>query len=342
MPGNATDHAREAVTRPTMKDVATAAGVGLKTVSRVVNGEKGVSEATAAHVLRVIEQLGFRRNDSARILRQGRHTGSVGLIIEDLSDAFYSQLSWAVEQLASAFGSLLLIGSSAEDASREQELATAFSARRVDGLIIVPTAADHRYLAPEMAAGMAVVSVDRPASGLDVDTVLSTNLEGALEAVAHLLRWGHQRIGFIGDRSDIFTAAERLSGYRQAMAEAGYPIHDSWVSMGALDPVRIRITLNRMFSGPEPVTALMCGNNRTTAVVLRELARFPHRLALVGFDDFEFADLLGITVVAQDPVQLGRTATELLFGRLSGEQAPSQRIEIPTRLILRGSAELPP
>ncbi|MFI8392428.1 substrate-binding domain-containing protein [Streptomyces sp. NPDC085540] len=121
------------------------------------------------------------------------------------------------------------------------------------------------------------------------------------------------------------------------MAEAGCPVHGSWVFTGVPDSVDIRIALNRMLSGPEPGTALMCGNNRNTAVVLRELVRLPHRPALVGFDDVEFADLPGVTMVAQDSAQLGRTAAELLFGRLCGEQGSPQRI-----VILRGSGELPP
>jgi LacI family transcriptional regulator len=343
MPDKAAQRPSEVTARPTMKDVAALAGVGLKTVSRVVNDEPGVNEDTAARVRDAIRRLGFRRNDGARLLRQGRHTSSVGLILEDLADPFYSQLSRAVEEVAREYGALLFTGSSAEEPDRERELATAFCARRVDGLIIVPTDSDHQYLASEVAAGTAVVSVDRPAGGLAVDTVLSDNLGGTLAGVGHLLRQGHRRIGYLGDSPDIFTAAERLSGYRQAMASAGCPVDGSWVSMGKPDPVGTRLALNRMLSGSAPVTALMCGNNRTTVSVLRELAALPSRPALVGFDDFELADLLDVpvTVVAQDPVRMGQTAAELLFRRLRGEQAEIQRIVLPTRLIPRGSGELP-
>src|SRR3954447_18214272 len=137
--------------RPTMKDVAARAGVGLKTVSRVVNGEPGVTPETERRVQEAIDALGFRRNDSARLLRKGR-TASIGLVLEDLADPFYSPLSRAVEDLARAHGTLLFTGSSAEDADREQELVLAFCARRVDGLVIVPASQDHRYLKPEIAA----------------------------------------------------------------------------------------------------------------------------------------------------------------------------------------------
>ncbi len=329
--------------RPTMKDVAARAGVGLKTVSRVVNGEPGVTAETEARVRAAIEALGFRRNDSARILRKGR-TASIGLVLEDLADPFYSPLSRAVEDVARANGSLLFTGSSAEVPEREQELALALCARRVDGLIIVPASDDHRYLEPEIAAGIATVFVDRPAGLIDADAVLTDNAGGARAAVAHLVAQGHRRIGFVGDRTHIHTAAERLRGYREAMASAGLPVSEEWVSMGCTSPERVRPELERMVSGPEPVTAVFSGNNRVTVTAVRVLYGRARPVALVGFDDFELADLLdpGVTVIAQDPARLGRTAAELLFRRLEGDNEPPRRIELPGRLLVRGSGEIPP
>lgn len=150
--------------RPTMKDVAARAGVGLKTVSRVVNGEPGVTPDTERRVQESIDALGFRRNDSARVLRKGR-TASIGLVLEDLADPFYGPLNRAVEEVARAHGALLINGSSAEDPDREQELVLALCARRVDGLIVIPAGHDHRYLEPEIKAGVATVFVDRAVAG---------------------------------------------------------------------------------------------------------------------------------------------------------------------------------
>ncbi|MCQ4041891.1 LacI family DNA-binding transcriptional regulator [Streptantibioticus rubrisoli] len=325
-----------------MKDVAARAGVGLKTVSRVVNGEPGVTADTESRVRAAIEALGFRRNDSARILRKGR-TASIGLVLEDLADPFYSPLSRAVEEVARANGSLLFAGSSAEVPEREEELALALCARRVDGLVIVPASDDHRYLEPEIAAGIATVFVDRPASRIEADAVLTDNAGGARTAVAHLIAHGHRRIGFIGDRPHIHTADERVRGYREAMAAHGLAVREEWVSMGGTAPERVRAELERMASGPEAITALFSGNNRVTVTAVRVLSEHDRPIALVGFDDFELADLLrpGVTVIAQDPARLGRTAAELLFRRLDGDTAPPQRVELPGRLIPRGSGELP-
>ena len=329
--------------RPTMKDVATRAGVALKTVSRVVNDEPGVTPETAGRVRNAINELGFRRNDSARLLRKGQ-TASIGLIMEDIGDPFYSALSRAVEDVAHWNGSLLFTGSSDEDPQREQELALALCARRVDGLIVIPASGDHRYLLPEIAAGVASVFVDRPAGMIEADAIVADNVGGTRAGVTHLIRQGHRRIAFIGDDPDIYTARQRHQGYREAMAEAGLDVDPSWVSMAKPAADGIRRALAAMLAGPSPVTALFCGNNRTTVLALREVARAGRRLALVGFDDFELADLLtpGITVVAQNPAEMGRQAAELLFGRLAGTRGPAQYIELGTQLIVRGSGEIPP
>lgn len=342
-PARKPSSARRYGARPTMKDVAARAGVGLKTVSRVVNGEPGVTPDTAQRVQAAIDALGFRRNDSARILRKGR-TASIGLVLDDLGNPFYSSLSRAVEDVARTHGSLMFTGSSDEDPEREQDVSLAFCARRVDGLVIVPTAFDHGYLRPEIEAGIPAVFVDRPAERLGADAVLTDNAGGLGTAVAHLVGYGHQRIGFIGDQRRIHTASERLRGYREAMAAAGLAVDPSWVAMGPTSPERVRAELLRMLAPTEPITALLCGNNRVTVTALRVLASRRDPLALVGFDDFELADLLspGVTVIAQDPGTMGETAAELLFRRLEGEAGPPQRIEIPGRLVVRGSGEIRP
>ncbi|MFD7296643.1 LacI family DNA-binding transcriptional regulator [Streptomyces sp. NPDC059897] len=329
--------------RPTMKDVAARAGVGLKTVSRVVNAEPGVTEDTERRVQEAIAALGFRRNDSARVLRKGR-TASIGLVLEDLADPFYGPLSRAVEEVARAHGALLINGSSAEDPEREQELVLALCARRVDGLVVIPAGSDHQYLAPEIAAGVATVFVDRPAGKIDADVVLSDNFGGARDGVAHLIARGHRRIGFIGDQPRIHTAVERVRGYRAAMEEAGLAVDDRWVSLGVTEPERVRRAAEEMLTGPDPVTAIFSGNNRVTVTAVRVLSELERPVALVGFDDIELGDLLkpGVTVVSQDAAQLGRTAADRLFLQLDGAALPPERIELPTRLIQRGSGELPP
>jgi len=176
-----------------MADVATAAGVSLKTVSRVVNDEPGVREETAALVRETIATLGFSRNDHARALRHGRHSGLLGLVIEDVSNPFYSAIARGVEEVARSRGMLAIAASSDEDRAQERNLVRLFCERRVDGLLVVPAGDDHEYMLPELRSGMRVVFIDRPPGNIQADVVLLDNVGGARSAVEHLLAHGHRR-----------------------------------------------------------------------------------------------------------------------------------------------------
>lgn len=319
-----------------MSDVARLAGVSIKTVSRVVNAEPGVHADTAERVVAAIERLGFRRNLGALNLRRGSSTGTIGLVLEDVANPFYSGLTRAAEEVARRFGRQVLTGSSDVDADRERELALEFCARRVDGLIIIPAGRQHGYLLPEIASGMPVVFVDRPPGNVDADTVLVDNVAGAATAVTHLAAHGHRRIAFLGDAPTIFTATERRAGFREGCAKAGIPFDERLVAMGPHTQETVARAL-RTFDA----TAVVTGNNRITVLALRALASSPARPALVGFDDFELADLLDppVSVISLDPAELGRAAAELLFARLNGDREPPRRIVLPARLTARGSGE---
>jgi LacI family transcriptional regulator len=186
---------------------------------------------------------------------------------------------------------------------------------------------------------VAAVFVDRPPGGIEADVVLTDNAGGARSGVAHLIGQGHRHIGYLGDAPHIFTAAERLRGYRMAMEAADLPVDEGWICMEPPTALGIRLTLARLLAADPPVSAVFCGNNRITVLVLRELTVLGRERgpALVGFDDFELADLLGVTVVAQNPAGMGRIAAELLFRRLAGESGRPQRIEMPTTLLVRES-----
>jgi LacI family transcriptional regulator len=325
-----------------MSDVAAAAGVSLKTVSRVVNEEPGVRRETAEVVHRTIAELGFRRNDLARALRHGRRSGLFGLVIEDVSNPFYSAIARGVEEVTRRRGVLAIAASSDEDSERERDLVRLLCERRVDGLLIVPAGADHSYMLPELRSGTGVVFIDRPPGKIDADVVLLDNVGGARIAVEHLLAQGHRRIGFVGDTPGIFTTAERLRGYRETVAGAGLVPDPTLIRLGAHDAAAAEQAVSELLALPEPPTALLAGNNRITVGVLRVLGRNAPRFALVGFDDLELAEMLAVpvTVVAYDAADLGRKAAELLAERVAGDDGPPQRIVLPTALIARGSGEV--
>ncbi|MDT8916173.1 LacI family DNA-binding transcriptional regulator [Amycolatopsis sp. PS_44_ISF1] len=327
-----------------MSDVARLAGVSIKTVSRVVNDEPAVHPDTAERVVAAIEQLGFRRNLGARNLRRGSTTGTIGLIVEDVGNPFYSELNRAVERIATSFGRQVLTGSSEENSDRERELALEFCARRVDGILVVPAGLQHGYLVPEMRAGTPVVFLDRPAGDIVADTVLLDNLGGAIEAVTHLAGHGHRRIAFLGDSPDIFTAAERLRGFREGCVRNGISYDESLVVMTTPSPETVGHAVRSLLTGPGAATAVIAGNNRVAVHLLRALAHAPHRLAVVSFDDFELADLLEppVTVVAHDVSALGHAGAELLFARVQGDQSAPRKVILPVHLVARGSGEVAP
>jgi len=324
--------------RPTMKDVASRAGVALKTVSRVVNSEPGVTPETAGRVLGAIEELGFRRNESARLLRTGR-TATLGFIAASWADPDDVAVYQGVEGVAREHGYLMYSGSTDREPAREEGLALAMCARRVDGLIIIPAPGSHDYLVSEIEAGVATVfALSAPELGR-ADAVLPDARGAAQAAITHLAAHGHRRIGFVGGPAVAQHAALR-DGYAQAMAAAGLPADPGGQALDAA-----------ALAGPGlPVTAVFCASQALTRAALRALAGRTEgpsggrQVAVVGFGDFELADVLSppVTVVSYDPVWIGYTAGELLLRRLAGQQAPPNLVAAPVRLIARGSAEFPP
>ncbi len=204
-----------------MREVAALAKVSIKTVSRVVNGESGVSPRLAKRVLAASQRLNYRRNLTASSLRRsdGR-SATIGVVLEDVANPFSSALHRAIEDVAVQRGVLVLAGSSDEDEDRERKLVSTFASRRVDGLIIQPASHDHSYLLTERKAGTPIVFVDRPPAFFDADTVLTDNAAGVRRGIRHLVELGHRRIAYLGDLHTIATAAERYRGYLEELAES--------------------------------------------------------------------------------------------------------------------------
>jgi LacI family transcriptional regulator len=330
-----------------MRDVAAVAHVSLSTVSRVVNGGAGVREDLAERVRAAVEMLGYRHNLTASTLRRAdRQSATIGLIFEDVSNPFFGSVHRGVEDVARERGVLTLVGSSDEEPERERELADAFMARGVDGLIVASAVSDNAYLLRERAAGLALAFVDRPPRFIDADAVVSDNLGGARAAVEHLIARGHRRIGFLGDRLEVYTAGERFRGYRDALANHDLPLDPELVRHPRFRGVDAYQTTRELLDGKDPPTALFAGQNLISMGAVRAVhaAGLQHEVAIVSFDDIPFADVVepGVTVVAQDPHALGRSAADLLFARLDGHEGPTQQIVVPTRLIERGSGELAP
>lgn len=323
-----------------MVDVARHAGVSIKTVSRVINNEPNVQQALVERVLKAVAELGFRRNHLARTLRSGQSTATIGLIIEDLANPFYSTIAAVTAEIAAARDTLLITASSEEDPHREQKLLRDLCSRRVDGLLVVPAGYDHSFLRPEVEMGTPVVFLDRPAGGLFADTVLLDNRGGAEAGLRRLLEHGHRRIGILIDSVGIYTMRERVAGAQNALATAGVTFDERLVAENLHDPETAAAAVAGMLDQAQPPTAFLCLNNRITVGVLQELWRQASRAEVVGFDDFELSHLMPqrFTVVSYDTRELARTAADLLFQRIAGQRSWPRTITIPTELVERGLA----
>jgi LacI family transcriptional regulator len=329
--------------RPTMRDVSRLAGVSVKTISRVINDDPAVAPATAARVQAAIRELGFQPNLVARSLRVGRDD-AVGLVVENIADPFFAEMTSAIERAARERGMFVVITSAGYAPENEHAVVNGIASRHVAGLILSPTSGDHSYLARQRLR-FPVVFVDRPPVQYDVDAVLVDNEGAARKATEHLIKHGHRRIAFVGDRLHVYTMSLRYQGFRAAMRDAGLAVEERLVRADALETENSIAAMEQLLESAGDLTAVISANARASLGVVRALhKRGRTDVALVSFDDFQGAESLTppVTVIYQDPRQMGRQAAALLFDRIGGATGPAKRVVLPVKLIVRGSGELPP
>lgn len=326
-----------------MRDVAEAASVSLKTVSRVVNNEASVTPGLEDRVRLAIRSLGYRPDDRARSLRRGASTSrSIGFVQMDVANPFFSSIFRGLENVAQRKDFLVLAGSSDAEPGREEALIETFIARRVEGLVIASGRSDLSVLTAELEHGTPVVFVDLDPAIDAVDVIRSDHYGGAAAATRHLLDHGHVRIAFLGDDATLFSAGERRRAFVDTMTDAGQPT--PWVLSNLIGPAESERAADDLLMAVDPPTALFTAQNFVTIGAVKALHRLgrQHDIALVGFDDIDVAELIEpqITVVPQDPLLLGRLAGERLFARLDGDRRPSQRQILSSVVIPRGSGEI--
>lgn len=329
---------------PTIREVAKLAGVGLMTVSRVINDHPSVRPKTKKKVQAAIEELGYERNEAAGMLK-GQRAMMIGLILPDLSDIFFATCANTVEQLARENGYMTLIVSSGHNAELEMEQAELMARRKLSGLLIVTSGkGDPVRVGKLRASGLALVAFDRPLEGVGTDAVLIENRAGAEEAVNHLIGHGHKRIACVGYDDGAYPVAERIKGYRSAMLSNGLQPE---ISMTILTLEAALTWLKSLGMKANRPTAIFSTNYRTSVILLRALAelgiRIPSDIALIGFDDFDLATVIAppLTTVGQSPVDLAKRAGKLLLDRIqeirTGTESVPAKIMLPATLIVRES-----
>ena len=328
--------------RVTIKDIAKHAGVSTATVSYVINRTKYVSPELTERVQNAIEHLGYRPNRIARSLRI-QNTTTVGLIISDIQNTFFTSLVRAVEDVAYEHNHSIVLCNTDETVEKEDLYIDLMLAEQVAGVIISPARETENSIHRLIQANIPVVAVDRRIPDLDVDTVLIDNVSAACEIVSHLIEDGHRRIGALVGPSDITTGRERYQGFVMALATHHLPLLPELVRIGLpRESFGYRATME-LLNLPEPPTALFLGNaylalGSLKAIHQQEL-RIPEEIALVAFDEMEWTSLVkpGLTVVAQPIYELGKVAADLLFERLENNDLPPRERILEHTLMVRQS-----
>ncbi len=326
--------------RATLEDVARAAGVGPMTVSRTINGHPYVADETAKRVRAAIRQLDYRPNHAARIL-MGQLSRSIGLIVPDIADSFFSVVSQAVQEAARESGYLVWLAASNDDPSIEAAQVELMTNHPVDGILLVPADSRNRYLKTIAMGRTPVVTIDRSIEVAAADSVEVDNRAGARMALEHLIGHGHKRIACVATNSHLPTIKERIAGYEECLRHARLPHTKALRLSNRLSATTAMAALFASRSRPD---ALFTANNAATIWVIETLREMKIEagkdVALVGFDDVDFYTLITppVTAVRQPAAELGRMSARLLLQKIKGEALPSSvRTVLPVSLMVRES-----
>lgn len=326
---------------PTMADVARAAGVSIATVSHVVNGTRTVSESTAALVNTAIEDVGYSRNVLARSLAMAS-TRSIAVVMSAISNPYFGQMLQGIEPRTVEHDYTLMLAESRDDPDHELRVVRSMQERRVDGIILAPSASPQRTLAFLAAQRLPTVLVDRLVDE-DYDQIGPENTEPTAQLVDHLAANGHRRIGFVAGRHGLSTTEERIEGYREGLRRNGLPVEPALVASGGSESAPAVGATRRLLSARSGPTAVITANNGMTIGALRALAeaglRVPEDVALVGFDDFPWAEWFSprLTVIAQPCERIGAEAVEALLRRIDRPDTEPVTRRLPSRLVHRDS-----
>ena len=336
--------------KPTMKDLAREVGLSVSVVSRVLSGKAPayrISEQTQTLVREVAARHGFSVNQLARGLRLQK-TRTIGLLIPDISNSFFSLIARTVENVARKQGYAIVLCDTEDDESIEQEALSLLLDRSVDGLLISPIGMGSQHIQTVYDRGVPLVLVDRFFDNIDIPYVTSNNYQGAYDGTTHLIELGHQRIAFVQGIPDSKPNRERLRGYRQALSDGGIAFADNLIQGSKFSEDDGYQSAQTLLQGDATPTALFASSSLGALGVMRaclELGRtIPRDLSLIGFDDYPYAPLLSppLTTIAQPTQAIAERASRLLVDWLETGTRPAENVNIlDTELVLRASVGPP-
>ena len=325
----------------TIVEVARLAGVSVSTVSHVVNRTRRVSPATAELVNEAIAHVGYLPNTLARSLKRAS-TSSVGLAISAISNPYFSDILCALEAECARLDLMVFLSDTQDDPERELGVVKALHQRRVDGVILAPSAAPQRTLDYLARIRLPCVLIDRLPDER-FDQVGVQNISAMRALIDHVASFGHRRVGFVAGQPGFATTLERIEGFRIALAANGIEFLPQYLVTGNATTASATASTHNLLSLPEPPTALVGGNNLATIGAVRAIRErglsVPKDLSLVGFDDFEWADCFEprLTLIAQPCVEIGRQAAMLLSERIASADSAPRTVRLEATLHIRQS-----
>ncbi|MFI8593120.1 LacI family DNA-binding transcriptional regulator [Microbacterium sp. NPDC078428] len=328
--------------RATIHDVAAAAGVSVSTVSKAVNGRYGIAPGTVQRVLDAVERLGYESSLVASSMRSSR-TGVIGVLVADFEPFSTEILKGVALALRETRYDLLAYSGSrqADSTGWERRSLSRLSGTLIDGAIMVtPTVVSAPVEVP-------IVAIDPHTGHAELPTVESDSFGGALQAMQYLLSLGHRRIGFLAGRPDLRSSAARDAGYRKALRDAGLEADPALVRVGLYIPETAREQAHLLLAQPDRPTAVFAANDLSAIAVMEAGAalglRVPEDLSVIGFDDVPEASRVvpALTTVRQPMRRLGALAAEFVTAQLAGHRPDPLHVQLPTRLVVRGTTAPP-
>lgn len=328
-----------------MKEVAKRAGVSIATVSRVLNNNSNVNEATRVKIQKAIKDLKYQPSRVAKRLRSKGISGNLlGVLIPDIENPFYVDVLRGIEEVAYQNNYAIIMCNFSQDEKKEKLYLDILQSEAIDGLIAAPAREDDPQLKKMVKEGFNVVCVDRGLNDSEVDVVLIDNEKGAYQAVEHLVKSGYKRIAYIAGLPTIPSSQSREKGYREALITNGIEIDEQLIRYGNSKHESGVKLCEELLNLPMPPDAIFTGNNLITLGALETIHRkglkIPQEIAILGFDDMYWSNSLNppLTAVKQPATEIGKRACELLIQRINDPTRPAIRMVLKAELMKRSSA----
>ncbi len=329
-----------------MQDVAERAGVSVATVSHVINKTRPVSEELQARVSLAMDDLGYQPNLLARSLRRGK-TFTIGMIVPDSANPFFAEIARGVEDLSYKQGYSIILCNTDNDIEKEIFNINVLVEKRVDGILFIAAGMSAEHVHSLQERGMPVVIADREIPGVEVDSVFPDNAHGGWRAVRHLIDLGHKRIGCITGPSDLTPSAERVTGYRQALGEAGLNIDEAIIVKGDFQYDSGYRVAEQLLTLNDPPTAIFACNDLmgigAISAAWKLNRQVPGDLSIIGFDNIRLASFTvpPLTTIEQPIYDMGELAITMLLERIREPELPPRRQVLETNLLIRNTTAAP-